>query len=70
MSCERCPDLPTYSLMQFRPLKQHLGGHRFHDNEEVEVAVCERMRKQRPCFSCSRKFMLCQDNVNESLELC
>ena len=25
----------------FGPLKQQLGGSRFHCNEEVEVAVCE-----------------------------
>jgi hypothetical protein len=27
--------------MQFRAVKQHLGGHQFHSSDEVEMAACE-----------------------------
>jgi hypothetical protein len=30
--------------MDFAPLKQHLGGRRFHDNKEVEMTVREWLR--------------------------
>jgi hypothetical protein len=35
----------------FGPLKQHLGGRRFHNNEEVEMAVCQWLQKQEPDFN-------------------
>jgi hypothetical protein len=34
----------------FGVLKQHLQGQRFHSNEEVEMAVGERLRKQEQNF--------------------
>jgi hypothetical protein len=38
-------DHPAYL---FGPLKQRLGGRRFHDNGEVEMAVRECFRIQEP----------------------
>jgi hypothetical protein len=35
------PDLALLDFHLFGPLKQHLGGRRFHNNEEVEMAVRE-----------------------------
>jgi hypothetical protein len=34
----------------FESLKQHLGGRRFQNNEKVEMAVREWLRKQDPGF--------------------
>jgi hypothetical protein len=34
----------------FVPLKQHLAGRRLHSDEEVQMAVCERVRIQEPDF--------------------
>jgi hypothetical protein len=36
--------------MQFRPLNQHLGGHQFHNSDDVEMAVCEWLQMQDPDF--------------------
>jgi hypothetical protein len=38
----------TYN--KWRKSQQHLGGRRFHNNEEVEMAVGERLRMQEPDF--------------------
>jgi histone-lysine N-methyltransferase SETMAR len=42
------PDLAPSDFHLFEPLKQHLGGRRFHSNGEVEMAVRERLRMQEP----------------------
>jgi hypothetical protein len=34
----------------FGPLKQHFGGRRFHNNEEVEMALRDLLRMQEPYF--------------------
>jgi hypothetical protein len=35
---------------KWRKSQQHLGGRRFHNNEEVEMAVGEWFRMQEPDF--------------------
>jgi hypothetical protein len=42
------PDLAPLDFHFFGPLKQHLGGRRWHGNEEVEMAVREWLRMQHP----------------------
>jgi hypothetical protein len=44
--------LLSYSriVLTFRHLKQHVGGLRFHNNEEVEVAARKWLRMQEPDF--------------------
>jgi hypothetical protein len=42
----------------FAPLKQQLAGHRFHNNEEVEMAVREWLQMQKPDFCCDGIFKL------------
>ena len=42
----------------FGPLKQHLGGRRFHSIEDVEIAVPERLRILEPDFYCDGIFAL------------
>jgi hypothetical protein len=44
------PDLAPPDFHLFGPLKQHLGGRLFHNNEEVEIAVDEWLRMQKPNF--------------------
>jgi hypothetical protein len=41
-------ELPDHRTYLSGPLKQRLGGRRFHDNGEVEMAVCECFRIQEP----------------------
>jgi hypothetical protein len=38
--------------------QQHLGGHRFYNNEDVEMAVGERLQMQEPDFYCDGIFKL------------
>jgi hypothetical protein len=56
LSCS--PDLAMSDFDLFGPLKQHLGGQWFHNNEEVEGAVCEWLQMQEPNFCCSGIFKL------------
>jgi len=42
--------------MQFRAVKQHLGGHQFHSSDEVEMAACEWLQTQQPNFQNNVKF--------------
>jgi hypothetical protein len=44
--------------MQFRAVKQHLGGHQFHSSDEVEMAVCEWLQTQEPNFQHNVSFKL------------
>jgi hypothetical protein len=52
----RCcgPVVPTLphrtSFLLFGPLKQHLGGRQFHNNEELGMAACEWLRRQEHDF--------------------
>jgi hypothetical protein len=38
--------LPLRTSTCLGPLKQHLGGRRFHSNEEGQMAVCEGLGMQ------------------------
>ena len=44
--------------MQFRAVKQHLGGQHFHSTDEVEMAVCEWLQTQEPNFQHKASFKL------------
>jgi hypothetical protein len=44
------PDLAPSDLHLFGPRNQHLEGRRFHNNEEVEMAVREWLRTQKLDF--------------------
>jgi hypothetical protein len=44
------PDLAQSDFHLFGPLKQHLGGRRFHSHEEGEITVREWLRMQEPNF--------------------
>jgi hypothetical protein len=41
------------STLLFEPLKQHLRGHKFHNNDEVEMAVHKWLQMQEPNFYCN-----------------
>jgi hypothetical protein len=42
------PDSVMSHFHLFGPLKQNLGGRRFHSNEEVEMAVSEWLVMEEP----------------------
>jgi hypothetical protein len=46
------PNLAPSHFHLFGPLNKHLEGSRFHNNEEVEMAVRERLRMQLPDLYC------------------
>lgn len=50
--------------MEFGSLKQHVRGHRFYNNEEVEMHLRNWMRMQDPEFYGHRFFKSCQGKKN------
>jgi len=42
--------------MQYRSMKQHLGGSRYLNNKEVEMVLREWLRMQQPGFLLGRNF--------------
>jgi hypothetical protein len=49
---------------KWRKSQQHLGGRRFHSNEEVEMAVGEWLQMQEPDFRRDGILNSCQDGTN------
>ena len=65
MCSEGCSDF-TLNTCTTHPhclglLKEHVEGHRFHNNEEEEVAVCEWLRMQDRDLYRGRILNLSQD---------
>ena len=59
------------SSLLFKPLKELLRHYLFHDNEEVEMAVCERLQMQKSCFYMVKIFKIAprRKNANISREV-
>jgi hypothetical protein len=52
----RCHTVRSHhaTVYLFVTLKNHLAGRQLHNNKEMEMAVCERLRMQNPSFFCNR----------------
>jgi hypothetical protein len=54
-------------MLLFGPLKQRIEAYRFHDYEEVEMAVCEWLQMQKICFYCDGILKSPQDETNAKM---
>jgi hypothetical protein len=58
---------PGPTTVLFGPLKQHLKGRRFNNNEEVEITVPEWLLMQKRVLKSNRYFTSCPDGKSASL---
>jgi hypothetical protein len=61
------PDLAPLNFHMFGPLKQHLEGCQFHNNEEVEMAVVNGYKCRSPVSTMTVFLTSCQDGTNVSM---